>query len=480
MGPEEFRAAGHELIDWIADYRARIPQLPVQAQVAPGEVAAQLPVWAPEQAEPFGQVLADLGQIVVPGVTQVQHPRHFGWFPSNASLASVLGDLATSGLGALGITWQSAPALTEVEEVVVEWLRELTGLPPAFTGVIQDTASSSCLVALLAARERATGYSLTGGGLQAEGTPLTVYTTAHAHSSVPKAVALAGFGLANLRFVDVDPVTYAMRPEALASALAADVAAGQRPAAIVATVGTTGTTAVDPLAQIVPLARQYGAWLHVDAAMAGSALLLPEMRWLVDGVEGADSLAWNPHKWLGTVLDCSLLYVADPDHLVRVMSTSPSYLRSAVDGEVTQYKDWGIPLGRRFRALKLWFHLRLDGAEAIRARLRRDLANARWLAGQVAATPGWRVLAPVNLQTVVLRHEPAGSVAPDGVVLDAAALNAHTLGWSDRVNASGAALVTPSLLDGTWSVRVSVGAEPTERHDVEALWELLQKSVANH
>ena len=408
MGPEEFRAAGHELIDWIADYRARIPQLPVQAQVGPGEVAGKLPSRAPEEAESFSRVLADLEGVVVPGVTQVQHPRYFGWFPSNASLSSVLGDLATAGLGALGITWQSAPALTEVEEVVVEWLRELTGLPESWKGVIQDTASTSCLVALLAARERATDYSEARGGLQAESAPLTVYTTAHAHSSIPKAVALAGYGRDNLRLVGVDPVTYAMRPEALAAALEADVAAW-RPAAVVVSVGTTGTTAVDPLAEIVPLARRYGMWVHVDAAMAGSALLLPEMRWLVDGVAGADSLTWNPHKWLGTVLDCSLLYVADPAHLIRVMSTNPSYLRSAVDGEVTQYKDWGIPLGRRFRALKLWFHLRLDGAEAIRARLRRDLDNARWLAEQVSSTPGWRVLAPVNLQTIVLRHEPASA-----------------------------------------------------------------------
>src|SRR6266704_705099 len=264
MGPEEFRAAGHELIDWIADYRARITQLPVQARVGPGEVAGKLPDRAPEQPEPFGQVLADLEDIVVPGVTQVQHPRYFGWFPSNASLASVLGDLATGGLGALGITWQSAPALTEVEEVVVEWLRELTALPASWKGVIQDTASSACLVALLAARERATGYSEARGGLQAESAPLTVYSTEHAHSSIAKAVALAGFGRDNLRLVDVNPVTYALRPEALAAALEA------------------------------------------------SALLLPEMRWLIDGVEGADSLAWNPHKWLGTVLDCLFNDVAAP------------------------------------------------------------------------------------------------------------------------------------------------------------------------
>jgi aromatic-L-amino-acid/L-tryptophan decarboxylase len=475
MGPEEFRAAGHELIDWIADYRSRIPQLPVQARVGPGEVAGKLPGQAPEQAEPFGRLLADLEGIVVPGITQVQHPRYFGWFPSNASLASVLGDLAASGLGALGITWQSAPALTEVEEVMVEWLRELTALPESWKGVIQDTASTACLVALLAARERATNYSEVRAGIQAESAPLTVYTTEHAHSSIPKAVALAGYGRDNLRFVGVDPVTYAMRPGALASMLEADVADGRRPAAVVVNVGTTGTTAVDPLAQVVPLARQYGMWVHVDAAMAGSALLLPEMRWLVDGIEGADSLTWNPHKWLGTVLDCSLLYVADPGHLIRVMSTNPSYLRSAVDGEVTQYKDWGIPLGRRFRALKLWFHLRLDGVEAIRARLRRDLENARWLAEQVSSTPGWRVLAPVNLQTVVLRHEPAGLVSGTGAVLEAEALNAHTLSWVDAVNGSGAVLVTPSMLDGTWSVRVSIGAERTERHDVEELWRLLKQ-----
>ncbi len=326
---------------------------------------------------------------------------------------------------------------------------------------------------MLAARERATGYSETRGGLQGEERPLVVYTTAHAHSSTPKAALLAGFGRENLRFVDVDPVTYAMRPEALRRAMTEDARAGRVPAAVVASVGTTGTTAVDPVAEVVAVAADHGAWVHVDAAMAGSALLLPEMRHLADGVEGADSLGWNPHKWMGTILDCSLLYVRDPEHLVRVMSTNPSYLRSAVDGEVTQYKDWGIPLGRRFRALKLWFHLRLDGVEAIRARLRRDLANARWLAGQVEAAPDWRVLAPVTLQTVCLRHEPAGlDPGTRGEALDA-----HTLGWAAAVNDSGRAFVTPSVLDGRWMVRVSVGAEPTERADVAALWTLMQSEA---
>jgi aromatic-L-amino-acid/L-tryptophan decarboxylase len=470
MTPEEFRTAGHRLVDWIADYRLRVPDLPVGARVEPGEVAAGLAPNAPEAPEPFADVLADLERVVVPGVTQTQSPHFFGWFPSNASLASVLGDVASSGIGALGITWQSAPALTEVEQVVLGWLRELTGLSDSWHGVIQDTASTGILVAMLAARERATGYGAARGGLQAQDRPLVVYATAHAHSSTPKAALLAGFGQENLRSVDVDPVTYAMRPEALKAAMAADVAAGRTPAAVVASVGTTGTTAVDPVREIVAVAAEHGAWVHVDAAMAGSALLLPEMRHLVDGVEGADSLGWNPHKWMGTILDCSLLYVRDPEHLVRVMSTNPSYLRSGVDGNVVQYKDWGIPLGRRFRALKLWFHLRLDGAEAIRARLRRDLDNARWLAARVEAEPHWRVLAPVTLQTVCLRHEPPG--------LDAGALDAHTLSWAAAVNDGGRAFVTPAMLDGRWMVRVSIGAEATERADVDQLWALLRNAVA--
>lgn len=477
MTPEEFRAAGHALVDWIADHRARVPELPVRATTKPGEVAAGLAPHAPDRPEPFADLLADLERVVVPGITQTQSPGFYGWFPSNATLPSVLGDIASSGVAALGITWQSAPALTEVEEVVTDWLRELTGLSDAWRGAIHDTASTACLVALLAARERTSGFSLTRGGLQAEPAPLTVYTSAQAHSSVEKAALLAGFGRENLRLLDVDPVTYAVRPEALRAAIEADVAAGRRPCAVVVAIGTTGTTAMDPLPELAAIAAEHGAWVHVDAAMAGSAMLLPECRPLFDGIEAADSLCWNPHKWLGTILDCSLLYVRDVEHLVRVMSTDPSYLRSSADGQVTQYRDWGIPLGRRFRALKLWFQLRLEGADAIRARLRRDLANAAWLAEQVQAEPGWRVLAPVALQTVCLRHEPAGTVDADGRVTDGEALDRHTLAWAEAVNASGRAFVTPSVLDGRWMVRVSIGAEATERADVERLWADLRAAV---
>ena len=472
MTPEEFRAAAHELVDWIADYRAGVADRPVRSEVTPGWVRDRLASPPPLDPEPLADLMGDLSDVVVPGVTQTQSPGYYAWFPSNAALESVLGDFAASGLGALGITWQSAPALTEMEEVVTDWLRELCGLSDAWHGAIHDTASTGCLVAMLVARERATSMSEDRGGLQAESAPLVVYTSTQAHSSVPKAVLLAGFGRDNLRLVPVDPDTLAMDTTALRRLMAEDVAAGRRPAAVVASLGTTGTTAFDPVDEIVPIAAEHGAWVHVDAAMAGAAMMLPECRHLFAGVEGADSLGWNPHKWMGTILDCSLLYVRDVELLVRVLSTNPSYLRSASDGEVTQYKDWGIPLGRRFRSLKLWFHLRLAGADSIRARLRRDLAHAQWLAGQVATEPEWELCAPVPLQTVCVRHVPKG--------MDAQALDAHQQQWAERVNATGRAFVTPALVEGRWLVRLSIGAEPTERADVEALWLLCREAVAQH
>jgi aromatic-L-amino-acid/L-tryptophan decarboxylase len=466
MTPEEFRAAGHQLVDWIADFRTTVDQLPVLAQVAPGQVRSGFPASPPTQRSSVEDLIRQLDAVVVPGVTQVQHPMHFGWFPSNVALSSVLGDLVSTGIGSLGITWQSSPALTEVEEVVNDWLRQLCGLSDAWRGVMQDTASSACLVAMLSARERASDYSQNRGGLQGEPQPLVVYSSPQCHSSVPKSVLLAGFGTDNLRHVDIDPVTYALRPDALQEAMRTDVLAGRKPAAVILGLGTTGTTAFDPIREVVAIAAEYGAWVHVDAAMAGSALLLPECRQLFDGIEGADSISWNPHKWMGTALDCSMYLVRDHEHLIRVMSTNPSYLQSSADGQVTQFKDWGIPLGRRFRAMKLWFHLALDGIESIQARLRRDLENAQWFAQQVEAEADWVVLAPVSLQTVCIRHQPSG--------LTADALDAHTLRWVNQINESGAAFMSASLLDGRWMVRVSIGVEGTERHHVAELWRLIR------
>ena len=468
MTPEQFREHAHRVVDWIADYRARAPGLPVQSTVAPGELLAALPTSPPEQPEGFDAVLHDVEHLLLPALSHWQHPGFFAYFPSNGDLASVLGDFLSTGLGVLGLAWQSAPALTELEQRVVEWLRQMTGLPASFQGCIQDTASTCTLLALLCARERTSDHGQTRGGMQQGDAPLIVYTSADAHSSVEKAALLAGFGRDHVRRIDVD-AERAMVPSALAAAIAADVAAGARPCAVVATTGTTTTTAMDPIAAIAAIAVPHRAWLHVDAAMAGSAMLLPECRHLWHGIEAADSLVLNPHKWLGAAFDCSVQFVRDEQHLVRVMSTNPSYLRTAVDGRVKNYRDWGIALGRRFRALKLWSLIRTHGVERLRARLRRDLGNARWLAEQVAAAPPWRLLAPVALQTVCVRHEPPG-LAGD-------ALDHHTLTWLARLHAAGRAWLTPAQLDGRWMVRISVGALATEREHLQTLWHDLQTAV---
>lgn len=468
MDTEEFRRQGHALIDFLADYRAGLAERPVRAQVEPGAVKARLPAAPPAEPEPFERVLADVDDVLVPGLTLWSHPRFFGFFPSNGELSSVLGDYLSTGLGVLGLSWQASPALSELEEVTVDWLRQMTGLSPAWKGVIQDTASTSSLLALLCARERTTNFSLTRGGLQSEDHPLVVYVSKHAHSSVDKAALLAGFGRANVRAIDVD-ASFALRADALERAIADDKAAGRIPCAIVATTGTTTTTALDPIASIAKIAARETLWLHVDAAMAGSAMILPECRWMWDGIENADSLVMNPHKWLGAAFDCSVYYVKDPEHLVRVMSTNPSYLQSSVDARVTNYRDWGIPLGRRFRALKLWCLIREQGVSGLQARLRRDLENAQWFEREVRATPNWRVLAPVALQTVCVRHEPPG--------VDGDALDRHTQAWAEHLNASGFAYVTPATLDGRWMVRVSIGALATERAHVAELWTAMRDAA---
>ena len=468
MTPDEFRTFGHQLIDLIADYRATIADRPVMARTEPGEVASRLPTSPPELPDRFDEVFRDLERIIMPGLSHWQHPSFFGYFPANSSLASVLGDYLSTGLGVLGLSWQSSPALTELEGTVTDWARQMVGLSSSWSGVIQDTASTSTLVALICARERTTTFSMSRGGFQAEPRSLVVYTSSQAHSSVSKGAQLAGFGRDNVRLVAHDEA-YAMRPDALHEAVRQDIALGKQPCAIVATTGTTTSTAIDPLEEIANVARTHDLWLHVDAAMAGSAMILPECRWMWKGVEGAHSLVLNAHKWLGAAFDCSLYYVKDQEHLVRVMSTNPSYLQSAADGRVKNYRDWGIPLGRRFRALKLWCLIRAEGVSGLQARLRRDLENARWLADQVRSVPYWRVLAPVPLQTLCIRQEPPGLEGED--------LDSHTIGWADRVNRSGGAYLTPAMLDGRWMVRISIGAELTERGHVAALWRLIRQEA---
>ncbi|HSN93208.1 MAG TPA: pyridoxal-dependent decarboxylase [Anaeromyxobacteraceae bacterium] len=469
MDANEFRRLGHQLVDWIADYRTRMPSLPVVSQVRPGEIRARFPREPPARGGGLPAALAALDRDVLPGITHWNHPSFFAYFPSNTSLASVLGDLAAAGLGAQGMSWVTSPAATELEEVVMDWIRQMIGLPGSFTGVVQDTASTSTLTALLCARERASDFAQNGRGLQGGGPPLVVYASEQAHSSVEKDACLAGFGKAHLRLVGTDS-DHALRLDLLDKAIAQDLEAGLRPCALVATTGTTATTALDPVSGMAERAERHGLWLHVDAALAGTAMVLPECRPMWAGIERADSLVFNPHKWMGIGFDFSAYFVRDPQHLVRAMSTNPSYLRTAHDAEVRNLRDWGIPLGRRFRALKAWFHLVDAGVEAIQARIRRDLENARWLAAQADTTAGWERMAPVPLQTVCLRHLPAGE-------RDEARLAAHNLEIAGRVNGSGRAYVTPSLLKGRQLIRVSVGAEGTERGHVEEVWRLLREAA---
>lgn len=470
MTPDEFRQAAHELVDWIADYRERVTrgEYPVTPSLQPGELKALLPAEPPVNAESFADIQRDLDRQILPACSHWQSPSFFGYFPSNSSLAAMLGDFASTGLAQLGLNWQSSPALTEVEEVTTDWLRQMLGLPDTFRGVIQDTASTSTLVALISARERTTGYGASRGGLQEAAKRLVVYASSQAHSSVEKAAALAGFGRETVRAIETD-AAFAMRSGALLAAIDRDIADGLQPCAVVASVGTTGTTAIDPIAMIAPIAARHHLWLHVDAALAGSAMILPECRGAWAGVEAADSIVINPHKWLGASFDCSTYFVRDTQHLVRVMSTNPSYLRTSADGLAPNYRDWGIPLGRRFRALKLWFLIREQGVSGLQARLRRDLAHAQWFAAQVDATPDWQRVAPVPFQTVCVRHEPAG--------LTGDALDEHTLEWVRRINTSGAAYLTPARIDGRWLVRVSFGVEATEREHVEALWTLMRMTA---
>lgn len=467
MTTDEFRKLGYELIDFIADYRDNAENYPVMSQLKPGETIAKLPKQAPENGGGLVDITKDL-EDMIPALTHWYHPMNYSYFPANAELSSVLGDLVSSGLGQLGLNWQSSPALSEFEEQMTIWMRDLLGLPDYFDGVFQDTASTSTLLAMLCARAQSTNHSQTRGGMQAEEKPLIVYVSSQSHSSVEKAALLAGFGRDNIRAIETDE-NFALNPESLELAIKTDIEKGYLPCAVTATTGTTATAALDPVATIAKIAKKYNLWLHVDSAMAGSAMIIPELRWMWDGVEEADSIVLNPHKWLGAVFDISLFYVRDSEHLIRVMSTNPSYLQTSADAEVKNYRDWGIPLGRRFRALKLWFLLRSEGAEGLRKRLKRDIDNAKWLGSKIKESPDWQLIAPVALQTVCVRHIKQG--------FNEDRLEQHNQDWVAQINNSGKAYLTPAIINGKWMVRISVGALPTERSDVEKLWQIMQEVV---
>ncbi|TQN43348.1 aromatic-L-amino-acid decarboxylase [Blastococcus colisei] len=465
MTPEQFRQHGHAVVDWIADYWSRVGDFPVRSQVSPGEVRAALPAQPPEQGEPFSAVLADLERVVLPGTTHWQHPGFFGYFPANTSGPSVLGDLVSAGLGVQGMSWVTSPAATELEQHVMDWFADLLGLPASFRstgtggGVVQDSSSGANLVALLAALYRVSTGATVRHGVEPE--RATVYVSAETHSSMEKAVRIAGLGSDAVRIVEVDG-DLAMRPAALAARLERDVALGYTPVLVCATVGTTSTTAIDPLAQLGPICQKYGVWLHVDAAYAGVSGIVPELRELQAGVEWADSYTTDAHKWLLTGFDATLFWVADRAALTGALAILPEYLRNAATdaGAVVDFRDWQIPLGRRFRALKLWFVLRWYGAEGLRAHIRSHVAMAQQLAAWARADERFDVVAPHPLSLVCLRPRWSEEVDAD----------VATMTLLERLNDAGDVFLTHTNVGGEAVLRVAIGSPATTPAHVERLW----------
>jgi aromatic-L-amino-acid/L-tryptophan decarboxylase len=466
MTPDEFRRHGHAVVDWIASYYERIESFPVLSQVAPGQVRASLPARAPAEGEPFAAMLADIEKLVLPGITHWQSPNFYAYFPSNASGPSILGDLLSSGLSVQGMLWATSPACTELETHVLDWLVEMLGLPQKFLstknggGVIQDTASSGTLCALLAARERATNFASNRCGCDGK---LVAYASTQAHSATDKGVKIAGLGHDNLRLVPVDE-KFAMRPEELARQIEQDRRAGLTPCFVCATVGTTSSNAMDPLPEIGKICREHKVWLHVDAAMSGTAAICPEFRHIHNGLELADSYGFNPHKWMFTNFDCDAFYVADRKALIQTLSVLPEFLRNKAteSGAVFDYRDWQIPLGRRFRALKLWFVIRHYGIAGLQHHIRRHVALAQEFAGWVKKDTRFELSAPVPLNLVCFRHK-GGDEANQTLM--------------DRLNRSGDLYLTHTRLNDRLTLRFCVGQTNTRARHVEQAWQRIQEQA---
>ena len=465
MTPDEFRAAGRQLIDWIADYLENVERYPVSARVAPGEIRSMLPEHPPTEPEAWATVVDDVDRVIMPGITHWQHPLFAAYFPANSSYPSILAELLSAGLGVNGMSWVTSPAVTEVETLMLDWMRELLALPEAFAstsptggGVIQGTASEATLVAILSARWRATAGAVNRDG---DTTRLVAYTTSQAHSSLEKGLRIAGIGTERIRIVGHD-ASFAMRSDALESAIAADLAAGFVPFFVCSTHGTTSSMAFDPTPEIAEICRRHGIWLHVDSAMSGIAALAPEHRWVNDGLDGADSYCTNPHKWMGINFDCDLYWTRDRESLLGALSILPEYLRSvaAEAGAVIDYRDWQIPLGRRFRALKLWFGIRLDGLGVFQDMIRRHVSATQELAGRFRRDQRFEIVAPHPLNLVCVRL-----------------VDGDTDALIDAVNASGVVLVTRTVLDDQAVMRVSIGSRTFTADHLDRLWEVIDRSA---
>jgi aromatic-L-amino-acid decarboxylase len=465
MDKETFRGLGHQLVDWVADYLDEVEKYPVMSRLNPGEIKALLPARPPRQPESMDDIFRDFKQIIIPGITHWQHPSWFAYFPANNSPASILGEILTAGLGAQCMIWRTSPAAEELEEVVLEWLRQMLGLPEGMAGVIQDTASTATLCALITAREKATEFRSNQRGLEEN---LIVYASDQTHSSIEKGVKIAGYGRDNLRLIPTDE-DYALVPGLLERAVLEDKRAGLKPAVVVATVGTTSSTAIDPLDEIGRICRHHGLWLHVDAAFAGSAAILPEMKWMLKGAESMDSFVVNPHKWLFTNFDCSAYFVRDPAALVRTFEIHPDYLKTGIDAQVKNFRDWGIQLGRRFRALKLWFVIRSYGIEGFQAILREHIRLGQLFAGWVKGDPRFELMAPVPLSLVCFRLRDGR----EEKALDA--LNKRLL---ENINATGKVFLSHTTLRGRYVLRLAIGQRTTQERHVRGAWDLITAETA--
>ncbi len=467
MTTDEFRKHAHELVEWIGGYFENIENYPVKSQVKPGEIFNRIPGKAPSDPEPFEKIFSDFKDIIMPGITHWQSPDFFAYFPANSSPPSVLAEMITAALGAQCMNWETSPAAAELEEKMMVWLRDLTGLPGNFEGVIQDSASTATLAAIITAREKSTDFLINNSGFRTA-PELRVYSSEQGHSSVEKAVKISGIGKSNLVRIPVRD-DFSMDPVKLEAAVSGDIKKGYHPCCVVATIGTTGTTAIDPLKAIGEICRNNDIWLHVDAAMAGTALILPEFQWMIEGKEYIDSFLFNPHKWMFTNFDCTAYFVRDAAQLIKTFEILPEYLKTRTRGRVNDYRDWGIPLGRRFRALKLWSVIRSYGVEGLQNKIRQHIRFASELEGMIRKEGDFEILAPVVINVVCFRYKPEGS--------DEDSLNRINEKLNHALNDSGKLYLSHTALGGKYTLRMVTGQTNVTLSHVQKAWELIRNTA---
>ncbi len=467
MTPDEFRKHAHDLVEWMAGYMENVESYPVKSSVEPGEIFSKIPDSPPSDSEPFDSLTKDIDKIIMPGITHWQSPNFFAYFPANASPPSILAEMLMATLGTQCMIWETSPAAAELEEKMMIWLRDLIGLPSGFEGVIQDSASTATLAAILTAREKTSNFSINNEGAGSAGT-LKVYCSDQTHSSVEKAVKICGIGRKNLVIIPVKK-DFSMDPEKLKNAIIQDKEKGYIPCCVVATIGTTGTTAIDPLKAIGEICRENNIWLHVDAAMAGTALILPEFQWMLDGREYIDSFVFNPHKWMFTNFDCTAYFVKDAEALIKTFEILPEYLKTRTRGKVNDYRDWGVPLGRRFRALKLWCVIRSYGTEGLREKIRSHISIAARLSEMISKETDFEILAPVIICVVCFRYNPAGHNEDE--------TNALNEKLNHRLNDSGRIYISHTVLNGKYTLRMVTAQTNVTFDHVEKAWDLIMKTA---